>query len=150
MQNDLAGALANVARDAAAAGDLREAERLQGQVANFDSAQAGALQEAIDQAYIELAVSETVAAATLRRTRAVAPIYPQRAVRRGITGRVKVEFTVAVDGSTRDIEVVESSSGGVFARASIRAISEWRYEPRQVRGQAVAQRVYAYLDYNLE
>ncbi|MEM6819048.1 MAG: hypothetical protein AAF578_09655, partial [Pseudomonadota bacterium] len=70
VQNDLAGALANLARDAAAAGDLREAERLQGQVANFDSAQAGALQEAIDRAYIELAVSETVSAATLRRTRA--------------------------------------------------------------------------------
>lgn len=150
VQSDLAGAIADLARNAAAAGDLREAERLQGQVANFDSAEASALQETIDRAYIELAVAETVSAATLRRTRAVAPVYPQRAVRRGITGRVKVEFTVAVDGSTRDIEVVESSSGGVFDRASIRAISEWRYEPREVRGQAVAQRVYAYLDYNLE
>ncbi|MEN0044135.1 MAG: energy transducer TonB, partial [Pseudomonadota bacterium] len=76
--------------------------------------------------------------------------YPRRALQRGVNGRVKVEFTVGTDGKTREIEVVESSSGSLFDRSALRAISEWEYEPRLVRGQAVAQRVYAYLDYNLE
>ncbi len=71
-------------------------------------------------------------------------------VRRNITGRVKVEFTVDTGGKTREIGVVESSNGNLFNRSALRAVSEWEYEPRVVRGQAVAQRVYAYLDYNLE
>ena len=100
--------------------------------------------------YRAVGSAETVSAATLRRTKAVAPVYPRRALQRNITGRVKVEFTVGVDGRTREIEVVESNQGGLFDRSALRAISEWEYEPRVVRGQPVAQRVDAYLDYNLE
>ncbi|MEL7310974.1 MAG: energy transducer TonB [Pseudomonadota bacterium] len=151
VQAQLVALLGTEARNAAGTGDLALAESLQGEVAALDAAAASNLQATIDRAYIDLATAETVSAATLRRTQAVAPVYPRTALRRGLNGRLKVEFTVAADGTTRDIEVVETSaSSNVFDRSAIRAVSEWRYEPREVRGQAVAQRVYAYLDYNLE
>ena len=152
LKGDVAGALERLIRDEAAAGRPLQAEQLLAgwqNIANND-ALASDLQGAVDRAFIEQAVAETVSAATLRRTAAVAPIYPRSAIRRNLSGRVKVEFTVDVDGSTREIEVVESIYGGIFDRSASRAISEWRYEPRVVRGQRVAQRVYAYLDYNLE
>ena len=151
VQAQLVALLGTEARDAASRGDLASAESLQGEIASLDPDAAANVQTAIDRAFIELAVAETVSAATLRRVRAVAPVYPRTALRRGLNGRLKIEFTEATDGTTRDIEVVESSAAsGVFDRSAIRAVSEWRYEPREVRGQAVAQRVYAYLDYNLE
>ena len=143
-------AIDTAVRDAVGQGDLGTAESLQQAYDAVDSAGAANLSGIIDQAYIERAVAETVSAATLRRISAVAPVYPRSAVRRRVSGRLRMEFTVDIDGTTRDIEVVESAAAGIFDRSAIRAVSEWRYEPRVVRGQPVAQRVYAYVDYALE
>ncbi|MEO0346790.1 MAG: TonB family protein [Pseudomonadota bacterium] len=153
LQGEVVAALASGIRDASVAADPGTADRLYreyGKLVTSDTTEKTELLAAVDQAFIAAATSEVVSAATLRRTKAVAPIYPRRALQRGVNGRVKVEFTVGTDGKTREIEVVESSSGSMFDRSALRAISEWEYEPRLVRGQAVAQRVYAYLDYNLE
>ncbi|MEM1438106.1 MAG: TonB family protein [Pseudomonadota bacterium] len=153
LQGEVVAALASGIRDASVAADPGTADRLYreyGKLVIADTSEKTELLAAVDQAFIAAATSEVVSAATLRRTKAVAPIYPRRALQRGVNGRVKVEFTVGTDGKTREIEVVESSSGSLFDRSALRAISEWEYEPRLVRGQAVAQRVYAYLDYNLE
>ncbi|MFK8051499.1 MAG: energy transducer TonB [Woeseiaceae bacterium] len=108
------------------------------------------LQALVDEAYIATATLETVSAATLRRVETLAPVYPRAAIRRELTGRLKLEFTVNEDGTTSGIEVVDSAAGGIFDRSAVRAVSGWRYEPREVRGRRVAQRVFAFLDYNLE
>ncbi|MEO0614856.1 MAG: TonB family protein [Pseudomonadota bacterium] len=153
LQGEVVAALASGIRDASVAADPGTADRLYreyGTLVTADTAEKTELLAAVDQAFIARATSEVVSAATLRRTKSVAPIYPRRALQRGLNGRVKVEFTVGTDGKTREIDVVESSSGTLFDRSALRAISEWEYEPRLVRGQAVAQRVYAYLDYNIE
>ena len=152
VQNEVLAALARGIEQAAAAADPGTADRLFREYDKLaaDGAAKSQLLAAVDQSFIARATAETVSAATLRRTKAVAPAYPRRALQRNITGRVKVEFTVDVDGRTREIEVVESNQGSLFDRSALRAISEWEYEPRVVRGQPVAQRVYAYLDYNLE
>ncbi len=152
LKASVALGLEQAVRDEAAAARPLQAEQLLAGWQTIASSDAVAtdLRAAVDRAFIEQAVAETVSAATLRRTAAVAPIYPRAAIRRDLSGRVKVEFTVGTDGSTREIEVVETVFNGVFDRSAMRAISEWRYEPRVVRGQRVAQRVYAYLDYNLE
>lgn len=150
LAGEVASALGTAISNNADSGEPVAAERLLNQLAQIDAPLAQSLQAVVDRAYIEQAVAETVSAATLRRVQAAAPVYPRSAVRRNLSGRLKVEFTVDVDGSTRDIEVVESAAGGVFDRSAVRAVSDWRYEPREVRGQLVAQRVYAYLDYSLE
>ncbi|MEM9171284.1 MAG: energy transducer TonB [Pseudomonadota bacterium] len=142
-------AVAEQIRDRAAGADPIGAEALQRQLATIDANAAGQLQAAVDRAFIEQATAQTVSAATLRLVQSVPPSYPRAALRRQVEGRVKLEFTVDTDGVPRDIEVVEATST-LFNRSALQAVSQWRYQPREVRGQAVAQRVYAYLEYALQ
>jgi protein TonB len=68
----------------------------------------------------------------------VAPIYPRRALQRGITGTCVVRYTVTTAGSTRDVEVVrEHCSEPMFERPSIEAAKRFRYKPRVIDGEAV-------------
>jgi protein TonB len=68
-------------------------------------------------------------AASLKRTRYVAPEYPAKALAQKVAGAVTVEYTVAANGETRDVRIVESMPEGVFDRAALAAIKRWRYEP---------------------
>jgi len=65
-----------------------------------------------------------------------APIYPQLAAARGLEGNVVVSFTVSTTGSTKDIEIVESSDS-IFDNASIESVQKYKYEPRLVDGTPV-------------
>jgi len=67
----------------------------------------------------------------------VEPVYPHRAEILGLEGRVLVEFTVAEDGSVRDVRVIESSDK-VFDRAAVTAAARFRYQPRVVDAVPVA------------
>ncbi len=66
----------------------------------------------------------------------VQPIYPRRALSRGVEGYVIVEFTVTKQGTTRDIRVVESSSS-MFDNAAMKAAAKFKYKPRVVDGQPI-------------
>jgi len=65
------------------------------------------------------------------------PVYPIEASRRGIEGWAIVEFTIAKDGRTKDIRVVDSHPRKIFDRVSIDAVKKWRFNPRTVDGVAV-------------
>lgn len=65
----------------------------------------------------------------------VAPVYPRRALQRGIEGYVIVEFTVTKQGSVRDPLVVESNPEGMFERAAMEAALKFKYKPRVVNGE---------------
>jgi protein TonB len=68
----------------------------------------------------------------------VAPIYPQRALSRGVEGFCVVQYTVTRQGTIRDPVVVESMcSSSLFHRASIQAAQKFKYKPRVIDGQAV-------------
>jgi TonB family protein len=56
----------------------------------------------------------------------VAPVYPELARRMNITGVVKVEITVAANGSVKNAKLV----GGhpVLANAALDAVRKWRFE----------------------
>jgi TonB family protein len=56
----------------------------------------------------------------------VAPVYPELAKRMNITGVVRVQVTVAANGSIKDATLV----GGhpVLANAALDAVKKWRYE----------------------
>jgi len=56
----------------------------------------------------------------------VAPAYPDLAKRMNITGVVRVQVTVAANGSIKDATLV----GGhpVLANAALNAVRKWRYE----------------------
>ncbi len=66
----------------------------------------------------------------------VAPVYPSRALSRGLEGYVIVEFTVTTNGSVRDVSVVESTST-LFERAASEAALKFKYKPRVIDGQPV-------------
>lgn len=66
----------------------------------------------------------------------VAPVYPARALSRGIEGYVDMEFTVTSTGTVKDPVVVFSTSS-LFDRAASQAVLKFKYKPRVVDGQPV-------------
>lgn len=65
---------------------------------------------------------------TIRKTKSkIDPMYPELARRMKISGVVKVDLTVAANGSVKDAKVV----GGhpVLANAVLDAVKKWRFEP---------------------
>ena len=59
----------------------------------------------------------------------VAPEYPRGAERRGIEGSVRIAYSIDADGNVVNAQVVEASPEGVFDRAALSAIENWRYAP---------------------
>jgi TonB family protein len=76
-------------------------------------------------------------AAQLQRTRYVAPEYPDRALTDRVSGSVTVQYIVDKKGYTKDVHAVQSTPPGVFDRAAISAIRDWRYRPAMYNGQPV-------------
>jgi len=66
----------------------------------------------------------------------VAPIYPARALSRGIEGYVDMSFTVTATGTVKD-PIVMFSTSSLFDRAATRAVLKFKYKPRVVDGQPV-------------
>ena len=79
-------------------------------------------------------------AASLKRVREVAPVYPRDAARKGTEGWVHVEFTIAADGTTEDLQVRDSEPKQIFDKAALDSVSKWRFEPIRKNGAPVAQR----------
>lgn len=68
----------------------------------------------------------------------VAPIYPNRALTRGIEGFCVVQYTVTRQGTTKDPVVIESQcTSSLFHRASVNAALKFKYKPRIMDGEAV-------------
>jgi len=68
----------------------------------------------------------------------VAPIYPQRALVRGIEGYCVVQYTVTRQGTIRDpFVVVDQCTSSMFHRPSLQAALKFKYKPRVIDGQAV-------------
>ena len=66
----------------------------------------------------------------------VAPVYPARALSRGLEGYVDMAFTVTTTGTVKD-PVVMFSTSSLFERAAIRAVLKFKYKPRVVDGVPV-------------
>lgn len=69
----------------------------------------------------------------------VPPQYPERALQRGIEGRVLVEFTITKSGSVKDAKVVAYEPNTIFNKAALKAVSQWKYNPKIVNGKAIEQ-----------
>jgi protein TonB len=93
--------------------------------------------EALERAAFE---ADVVLANTLARDKYVAPRYPPAALRKAQQGWVDLDFTVASDGSVKDITVRGASPAGVFEEAASKAVSQWRYVPIKRNGRPIEQR----------
>lgn len=68
----------------------------------------------------------------------VAPIYPRRALAKGLSGTCLVRYTVTTLGTVRDVSVVmDACSDPIFARPSEEAAKRFKYKPRVIDGVAV-------------
>jgi protein TonB len=63
----------------------------------------------------------------------VAPVYPARALSRGIEGYCDMSFTVTTTGTVAD-PLVTFSTSSLFDRAATRAVLKFKYKPRVVDG----------------
>jgi periplasmic protein TonB len=76
------------------------------------------------------------------------PQYPPAASRAGITGWVMLEVQVNADGSVREAKVVEAQPKGLFEASAVAAVMRWKFKPKVVNGQAVAQRGSQKIEFN--
>ncbi len=66
----------------------------------------------------------------------VAPVYPSRALSRGLEGNCILEFTVTRTGTVQDVTTVECTSS-LFERAATQAALKFKYKPRVFDGEPV-------------
>ena len=69
-----------------------------------------------------------------------APRYPLE-VKGGVRGWVDLEFTVNVDGSVSDIQVLGSQPKGVFDQVATHAVHNWTYKPDTLNGARQRKRI---------
>jgi TonB family protein len=104
---------------------------------------------ALNERLIAMESATPVPASDFELVDYVPPEYPRGASTRGLEGWVDVEFTVAANGTTRDIVVADASHERYFREEAIAAVREWRFEPRIFKGQSIDQRAYTRLRFVL-
>jgi protein TonB len=61
--------------------------------------------------------------------RKIPPEFPAEAVRKNINnGEVKAKLTIEADGKVSNVEILEANPKRVFDKATIEALSQWRFE----------------------
>ena len=86
--------------------------------------------------------AKPIPASSMKVITYVAPVYPTRALDRGLQGWVDLEFTVGTDGRTRDIAVANASNDSLFRREAMEAVKQWQFEPRTFLNRKIDQRCF--------
>ena len=74
------------------------------------------------------AAQETSSGTSKRKVRSDAvPVYPPLAREMHMTGRVKIETTIAADGHVANMKVIGGSP--LLVNAALDAMKQWRFEP---------------------
>ncbi len=68
---------------------------------------------------------------------AAQPLYPYRAKRRGIEGRVEVRFLVDTRGRTSLFEILQSEPPGEFDQTVMKTVKNWKFKPAIKDGRPV-------------
>jgi protein TonB len=77
------------------------------------------------------------------------PQYPRDAARNRIQGWVQLEVQVNADGTVRGARVTDAKPKGLFEASAVAAVLKWKFKPRMVNGQPVAQRGMQKIEFNL-
>ncbi len=79
------------------------------------------------------------------------PKYPPVAARDGISGWVKLSFTINEMGQVEDVVVIDAEPKRIFDKEAVRALKGWKYQPQVENGVAIKQTgMQVQLDFNLE
>ncbi|MFA7165933.1 MAG: TonB family protein [Desulfoplanes sp.] len=66
------------------------------------------------------------------------PVYPFKARRKGITGKVTVRFLVTSTGMVDNMSIVHSEPEKIFDQSVLDCIAKWRFKPGMFEGNPVA------------
>ena len=81
----------------------------------------------------------------------IEPKYPIEATKNKQEGSVILQFDIAKNGSTDNIQVLEAFPQHVFDKVSVTALKQWTYKPRIQGGQAQRQTgLRVQLDYRMD
>jgi len=95
------------------------------------------------------AVNFNVADSDSRPIVRIPPIYPPRALERGLEGYCGMQFDVGTDGIPLNVRA-NFCTNNIFETNSIRAVERWRYAPRAENGISVVQRgITTQIDYTI-
>lgn len=75
------------------------------------------------------------------------PVYPLEAVEQHVSGTVKLEAIIGIDGAVRDLQVVDGHP--LLAAAAVEAVSQWRYRPTLLNGRKVEVVTLVEVNFNL-
>lgn len=102
------------------------------EVATSEFATLGSLANTIDQDVRNIEFSPPIK--DLVAVRVVQPVYPFKAMLKEIEGHVLVQFTVKQDGTVLNPVVLESEPDDIFDAAALKAIQQFRFQPREAGG----------------
>ena len=78
------------------------------------------------------------------------PIYPYRAKRLNITGKVEIKFLVDETGYVSNITILKSTPPGIFDDSVLKALPSWKFSPGEIRGHAVSTWVITTIQFDME
>lgn len=87
-------------------------------------------------AFSDIAVP-TVNIKGLLPQRMAVPLYPRRAIDRGVEGMVIVQFDIDENGYIKNPKIIVAQPNKIFNRAVLKALKKSRYRPMEIEGQAV-------------
>lgn len=108
------------------------------------------LRTTLETAFLEREAARVLPITDLTRRNTVPARYPRRAEERGISGWVEVLFTVTPSGETSNVSITNSEPKEIFDEPAVEAVQQWLFEPREFRGETIAQRATAKLVFKLE
>ena len=87
----------------------------------------------------QIAHSQGVITSRLKPIVTIEPTYPAIAVLKRIEGFVDVEFTVDVNGSVKNVRVVQAEPENIFNQAAKQAVLKYKFSPKMVDNITVEQ-----------
>lgn len=79
----------------------------------------------------------------------VAPVYPRAAKQAKLEGYVTMRITIRPDGTVVQATVIDAKPKRLFDDAAKQAILRWKFRPKVVDGQAVAQEATQTIEFTL-
>ncbi|MDF2155786.1 energy transducer TonB [Vibrio sp. CAU 1672] len=80
----------------------------------------------------------------------VEPRYPAKALKRKVEGYVILQFTIDTAGRPKDIKVLDAKPKRMFEREAMRALKQYKYQPKVEHGVSVEQQGQTYkMEFNL-
>ncbi|HEY0800192.1 MAG TPA: energy transducer TonB, partial [Steroidobacteraceae bacterium] len=75
---------------------------------------------------------------SLTRTNKLDVQYPTRALQTNVEGWVEVGYTIAPDGSVRNVKILNAAPPKIFEASATKAVSHLHYQPVVQGGKAIA------------